>query len=203
VVIPGITREPISFGVLNIQARATERKIRSVHFSPDLSGPRSLSSCPIISLLPDITFGICRWVTDVSQNQAINRNMTIKGTAKIIHEKKSISGAAGKILDNWATRIPFGGVPIRVAIPPMVAAYATPRRRQVANCRSPPFSLFLSVKTPGRRVVTRARAIGIIIIAVAVLEIHIEINAVATMNPSTSFFVPEPARLITLRAMRR
>ena len=53
------------------------------------------------------------------------------------------------------------------------------------------------------RVETRASAMGIIIIAVAVFEIHMERNAVAAMNPSTSFFVPDPARLITLRAIRR
>jgi hypothetical protein len=52
----------------------------------------------------------------------MRRKMAINGTAKVIHEKKSMPGAPGKMPEVWATRIAFGGVPIRVAIPPMVAA---------------------------------------------------------------------------------
>ena len=48
-----------------------------------------------------------------------------------------------------------------------------------------------------------ATAIGIIIMAVAVFEIHIERNAVATMNPSTSRLGLVPVTRMICRAMRR
>ena len=48
-----------------------------------------------------------------------------------------------------------------------------------------------------------ATAIGIIIIAVAVFEIHIERNAVATMNPSTRRLGLVPTRRMICNAIRR
>ena len=48
-----------------------------------------------------------------------------------------------------------------------------------------------------------AMAIGIIIIAVAVFDIHIERNAVATMNPSTRRFGLVPTIRMICRAIRR
>ncbi len=54
----------------------------------------------------------------------------------------------------------------------------------------------------GRIVAMMAMAMGTIIIAVAVLDIHIERNAVATINPKISMREFEPALLRIARAIR-
>ncbi len=58
----------------------------------------------------------------MSQIQAMKRNMAANGTPNFIQVKKSMVGASGKIVASWEMKIPFGGVPMIVAIPPMLAA---------------------------------------------------------------------------------
>ncbi len=201
VLIPGITSSPITLGVRKIQASATPQNTRSVHFSPPFSPPSADSSPLIISPPCEITRGSFRNATMVSQAQAKIRNMVENGIAKTIQEKKSIVGAWGKRVSSWARRMPFGGVPISVAIPPIVPAKATARSRQVAKPRSSSVSHVLS-PVHGISVETMANAMGIIIIADAVLDIHIERNAVATMNPKMSLFELVPVRHMIWRAIR-
>ncbi len=70
-----------------------------------------------------------------------------------------------------------------VAIPPMDAAYATPSMSAVRRRRGP---------SPSPKRSPIASAIGYIIAAVAVFEIHIEMNPVASITPSTMRRPPEP-----------
>ena len=79
----------------------------------------------------------------------------------------------------------FGGVPISVALPPIDAAYAMPSMSAIPNSYGPSWSC-------GRNISPTAMPIGNIMAAVAVLLIHIERNAVAIMNPSTSWYGPVP-----------
>jgi len=58
----------------------------------------------------------------VSQTQARRRKATANGTPNFIQVKKSMAGASGKIAASWDMKIPFGGVPMIVAMPPMLAA---------------------------------------------------------------------------------
>ena len=101
----------------------------------------------------------------------------------IIQLKKSMAGASGKRTGIWARKIPFGGLPMGVPIPPMLAAHATESSRQPVKAVSPvviPEGTFLPFRTRESPI---AIAIGTIIMAVAVLEIHSEMNAVAAIKP--------------------
>ena len=74
----------------------------------------------------------------------------------------------------------FGGVPISVAIPPMLHAYASPSSTTIAKFDFKFASaMFFLVST--RAIIESA--IGSIIIAVAVLLTHMLKNAAAIMNP--------------------
>ncbi|KAF5032274.1 hypothetical protein DSECCO2_618990 [anaerobic digester metagenome] len=52
----------------------------------------------------------------------MKRNTAANGTPNFIQVKKSMEGAPGKIVASWVMKIPFGGVPMIVAIPPILAA---------------------------------------------------------------------------------
>ena len=82
----------------------------------------------------------------------------------------------------------FGGVPIRVAIPPIEALYA------IASIRVLPKTIFSFSIVFGLSLSCEiiAKPTGKIITAVAVFEIHIERNAVAIIKPNIifDFFVP-------------
>ena len=90
----------------------------------------------------------------------------------------------------------FGGVPIGVPTPPILAEYARPNINTSPN----PFSIcfceskFLSPFKEASKAIclTTAMATGSIIIVDAVLDIHIDKNAVAIMNPKTIRFGSVP-----------
>ena len=88
-------------------------------------------------------------------------------------------------------KMPFGAVPIGVAMPPILALYATPRSNGTAS--RPVESRSIS-----------AIATGSIINAVAVFEIHMLMSAVASMTAKTSRrpLVP-PTALMVAWAIRR
>ena len=94
----------------------------------------------------------------------------------------------------------FVGVPISVAIPPMLAEYAMP-----SISTEPKFFRILCSSAPGSfaNCTTTAMPIGSIIMAQAVFDIHIDRNAVATMNPSTSRVGFTPTRRIVCSAILR
>lgn len=75
----------------------------------------------------------------------------------------------------------LGGVPIRVAIPPMLAEYATD-----SISANEKFALDFSSAIPSSARDRTAKAIGSIIIAVAVFEIHADRTAVEIMKPRIS-----------------
>ena len=70
----------------------------------------------------------------------------------------------------------FGGVPIKVAIPPIFAAQATLRRIGRANLS----------RCSGSRMAITLEAMGNIIMAVAVFDIHMDMNAVASIKPASN-----------------
>jgi hypothetical protein len=116
--------------------------------------------------------------------------------------KKPIGGTSGKRRGTWERKIPFGGLPMGVPSPPILAAHATERSRHPVKAVSPgdnPAESPLPFRT---REFPIAIAIGTIIIAVAVLEIHIEINAVAVINPRIRRRGEVPAMRIICRAIR-
>ena len=92
----------------------------------------------------------------------------------------------------------LGGVPINVLKPPMDALYAIPNIKAFPKIK---FS-FSIVFGSSFNCATIAIAIGSIITAVAVFEIHIDINAVATINPRIMFTTFVPIKLIMFNAIR-
>ena len=109
-------------------------------------------------------------------SQRMVRKTIEMGSAKINHLAKEISGAWGKVMLKILAKDRFGGVPTRVAMPPMEALYARARNRPTENC------LTWSLPRSFSRRMMIARAMGSIIIVVAVLLIHMDKNAVAAMK---------------------
>ncbi len=108
------------------------------------------------------------------------------GRAKKNKLTNEISGASGNEIENILVKTRLGGVPIRVATPPILALYAILRSR--------PTEYFLTFFLPilfSRLIITES-AMGTIIIAVAVLDTHMDKNHVVTMNPKRILcgFVP-------------
>ena len=97
-----------------------------------------------------------------------------------------------------AASIPFGPVPIRVDMPPIVAPYAIPRSKA-----SWKFSVSFSLKplTVSFTTVITARPIGRSIIVVAVFITHILITAAVTMKPSIRDAPFDPALFRTNKAI--
>ena len=93
--------------------------------------------------------------------------------------------------------IKFGGVPINVLIPPIDALYAIPNIKALPKILFS-FSIVFGLSFSWS---TIAIAIGNIITAVAVLEIHIERKAVATIKPSMIFITSVPIKLIIFNAI--
>ena len=82
-----------------------------------------------------------------------------------------------------------------VPIPPIEAAYATPRRKTV-DPRLP-------LTSEARKRVATPSAIGTIINVVEVFDIHMLRNAVAVMNPRIKNFSPDGQALTIIRAILR
>ena len=93
----------------------------------------------------------------------------------------------------------FGPVPILVAIPLMLAAYAMPS----INARPNRLSSGSSAGTCSPSFSTSAIAIGNIIIVVAVFEIHMLMKPVPSMKPSTMRRGLDPMTAMMPSAMRR
>jgi hypothetical protein len=107
----------------------------------------------------------------------------------------------------------FGGVPISVPIPPIDAPYAIASIRQTAKFRASRPPTFIqssaaplwSSPAPRRWFFTRSTTeapIGSIITAVAVLETHMLMRAVASMNPAINRRGLVPTIAIVTSAMR-
>ena len=99
--------------------------------------------------------------------------------------------------------IKFGGVPTGVAIPPIDAAYAMPSNKHGPNPRATAPD---APSAPGAFRFSRLRiasAIGNIMMAVAVFEIHIDSTAAESIKPSTRCAGRPPASRMIFRAMRR
>src|SRR5699024_3041395 len=106
-------------------------------------------------------------------------NTQANGTPKIIHFAKDNS--MPYIVSIAPANNVFGGVPINVATPPSDAEYAIPSINALPKPKPP---RDVSTPVPFNASATWyviAIPIGTIIIAVAVLEIHIDKNPVATM----------------------
>ena len=101
--------------------------------------------------------------------------------------------------DSWTTpaKTKLGGVPIKVATPPIDALYAIP------SIIAFPKILFSSSIVSGLSLNcdTIAIAIGSIITAVAVFDIHIDINAVATIKPRIILTTLVPMKLMIFNAI--
>jgi hypothetical protein len=117
------------------------------------------------------------------------------GSVRIIHVPNDIAGASGKMIWNIRTKARLGGVPISVAIPPRLHAYAMLNNNVMEK--------FLVVSSPNSFSILRiiANPIGSIIKAVAVFDIHIDKKAVAAIKPTTIEFGLPPKRLIILKAI--
>ena len=85
-----------------------------------------------------------------------------------------------------------GGVPMIVAMPPIFAAQATLSSTGLDN-----LDCFSSFNTPSTLV-----AMGNIIMAVAVFEIHMDIKPVANINPAINPASLVPVRFKIHKAMR-
>src|SRR5690606_26083277 len=120
-----------------------------------------------------------------------------KGTPINIHCPNPMGGRSGKREMYCEARTIFGGGPIRVAIPAMLAESAIAGIMAVGR-KDASFNMFLSCRWS----ITEME-IGSIIIAVAVLLTHIEINAVAIMKPRRRRDPFVPTMEIVARAIRR
>ena len=108
-----------------------------------------------------------------------------------------ICGPSANRLSHRLTNCTLVTVPTSVVIPPMLADQAMPSISEIPNGPNGPFRsiLFLSsadfwsvrVLSASCSETTSATAIGVIKSVDAVLLIHIERNAVATMNPRITF----------------
>ena len=97
------------------------------------------------------------------------------GVASIIQVPNSTGGASGKMIWKMRWNDRLGVVPTSVVTPPIEQAYAMPSMRatvKVRECSMPAVSSTWS---------TIASPMGTIITAVAVLAIHMERKAAATM----------------------
>ena len=65
--------------------------------------------------------------------QRMNRNTIDTGKAKISHVANVISGAFGNNMVNIRANDKLGGVPTKVATPPIVAAWAIPKNIPIEN----------------------------------------------------------------------
>ena len=91
----------------------------------------------------------------------------------------------------------FGGVPIIVAMPPIEALYAIESNKAFPNCL---FSL-TEVEGLSSSCFIIASAIGSIITDVAVFDIHIDKNAVATIKPKIIRLILVPIAEMIFKAI--
>jgi hypothetical protein len=126
-----------------------------------------------------------------------NRKKILIGRAKKNQLTNEISGASGNDMENILVKTRFGGVPIRVAMPPMLALYAILNRRPIEYFLTFFFPMFFS------RLIITESAIGTIIIAVAVFDTHIDKNHVVIMNPKRIFRGLVPNNIRVIKAIRR
>ena len=152
-----------------------------------------------------------------SNSHATNRNTIESGPANTSQSRKLI--CTSRRDSATPAKTAFGGLPIRVATPPIDALYAIPSinaspkpvaGRSTGSPRTPtrrsssssPSVAFRSCSSTAPTETITAIPIGTINIAVAEFEIHIERNAVAIMNPSRRRSARTPTRLTTVSAIR-
>ena len=118
----GIVTLPKTTSLRKIQAAAVAAQTAKTIFSPRCIGPnarrRSSSACPTLR----IDNPSKRNRNFVSKHQVSGSKTADIGNPTNIHCKKPISSALGYNFLNCPRRTPFGGVPIKVATPPMLAA---------------------------------------------------------------------------------
>lgn len=123
--------------------------------------------------------------------------MTAVGNATNKNCAKPISGASGKVFLAICVKIRFGGVPINVATPPIEDENAIARKRDFANG-----SILFESPVISSSFVMIAIAFGTIVRAVAVLDIHIDKNAVTIMIPQSKRRGFKPKIKTVLSAIR-
>ena len=126
-------------------------------------------------ILSQLFFGL---YIKYNNNQAVINSKIVTGIAKINQSANEISSIAGKIILTIRAKDKFGGVPTSVEIPPIDAEYAIPKSKPIEY-----FPILTSPKLSSSFIIIE-RAIGTIIIAVAVFDIHIERKEVANIKPS-------------------
>ena len=182
--------------VLVTHAKTANPKIIEILFSSFVKEPIStsivfnsfLASLDAIKCIGKIYF--------VKIIHAANSIMAAKGTPNIIQSNIEISTPYVSCINALNTIL--GAVPIKVDIPPIVAAYAMPSNRAVSK-----LDLSLSVSPGIVSAITpqTAKPIGNNINVVEVFITHILINAATSINPPTSFFPLDPTKIIIFRAI--
>lgn len=109
---------------------------------------------------------------------------------------KPMPGDCGKDFVTTCDAIKFGGVPIKVAIPPIEAEKAIDNNNDFANG-----SIAFGSPVISSNLVTIANAFGTIVNAVAVFEIHMERNAVTMIMPKRSILGFNPKIKTVFRAI--
>lgn len=122
---------------------------------------------------------------------------TVVGSATNKNCAKPISGAPGKVFFAICVKIKLGGVPISVAIPPIEAEKAIDRKSDFENGSTEAGSPVISSS-----LVTMASALGTIVRAVAVFDIHIDKKAVTIMIPHNKTRGFKPKIRTVLSAIR-
>ena len=126
-----------------------------------------------------------------NNNHAPAKIKIVTGIAKINQSANEISVISGKIILIIRANERFGGVPTSVAIPPIEAEYAIPRSNPIEY-----LPIFASPRLSSNFIIID-KAIGTIIIAVAVFDIHIDKNEVASIKPSNILpgLIPKKIRI--------
>ena len=121
--------------------------------------------------------------------------MIENGNPMVIHFKKEICVLYS--LSNKPINTEFGGVPITVAIPPALAEKAIPSITLKAKFLSP----LVNPSWSSISNLITEMAMGNITTVLAVLLIHILINAVAIINPRTTLLGVVPVIFIMVSAI--
>ncbi len=137
-----------------------------------------------------------RYIRKIRTHADRNNNI-VTGTAKINQSANEISFISGKIILTIRTNERLGGVPTNVAIPPIDAEYAIP-----SNNPTEYFPIFCCPRLSSSFKMID-NAMGTIIMAVAVFDIHMESNDVASIKPSKILPGLIPNEIKILSAIRR
>ena len=115
--MPGMVRSPICFGARKIQENAASTKTKAVTRSAGCQGPSFSCSRSMRSAAPAMGRPGRRKSTKQSSAQQATSITTLTGSAMVIHRANDTSMSRSSSASPASTAL--GGVPIKVATPPM------------------------------------------------------------------------------------